>query len=110
MVVTVDFINNFLRDKFNFLPMWRHSTMEISNGFATHKALYLQSVRPTSLMYRRYPYGSFAEYSEEWIRGNRRGLLINARVVGISRGNKGKNLFGFESKDSFCPELRSAKD
>ena len=39
MVVTVDFINNFLRDKFNFLPMWRHSTMEISNDFATQSAI-----------------------------------------------------------------------
>ena len=36
-------------------------------------------------MYHRYAYGSFAEYSEEYIRGNHRGPLINARVVGISR-------------------------
>ena len=51
---------------------------------------------PTSLMYHRYPYGSFAEYSEERIRGNRRGLLTNARVVGISRGNKEKDRRGYE--------------
>ena len=47
-------------------------------------------------MYHRYPYGPFAEYSEESLRGNGRGRLTNARVVGISRGNKEKNPFGFE--------------
>lgn len=75
----------------------------------TFKALYLQSVRSTGLMYHRYLYGSFAEYSVERTRGKRRGFIINARVVGMSRGNKEKNLFGFEAKDSFCPELRCAK-
>ena len=49
-------------------------------------------------MYHRYPYGSFAEYSEECIRGNCRGHLINACVVEISRGNKETNPFGFEQK------------
>ena len=29
---------------------------------------------------------------------------------GILRDNKGKNRSGFEPKDSFCLELRSAKD
>ena len=62
--------------------MWRHSTTE----------LYHQSVRPTCSMCHRYPYGPFAEC----IRGNRRGRLPNACVVGISRGNKEKNPFGFE--------------
>lgn len=68
-----------------------------------------QSVRSTGLTYHRYLYGSFAEYSVERTRGKRRGFIINARVVGMSRGNKEKNLFGFEQKNSFCPELRCAK-
>ena len=42
--------------------------------------------------------GSFAEYSQNCIRGNRRGRLINACVVGISKGNEEKNPFGFEPK------------
>ena len=37
-------------------------------------------------MYHRYPYDSFAEYSN---------IIINACVVGTSGGNKEKNLFGF---------------
>ena len=58
---------------------------------------------PISLMYHRFPYGSFAEYSEKCIRGNRRGLLTNARVVEISRSNKGKNRRGFEPKRFILP-------
>ena len=58
---------------------------------------------PTSLMYNRHPYGFFAEYSEECIRGNRRGHLTNTRVVGISRGNKRKNRRGFEPERYILP-------
>ena len=60
-------------------------------------------------MYHRYSYDSFAEYSEECIRGNRRGHLINAYVVGISRGNKEKNPFGFEPKIHYAPSLEVRK-
>ena len=49
-------------------------------------------------MYHRYPYGPFAENSEEIIRGNHGGHLTNACVVGISEGNEEKNLFGFEQR------------
>ena len=59
-------------------------------------------------MYHRYPYGSFAEYSEECIRGNR-GHLINACVVGISRGNKEKNPFGFKPKTHSAPSCEMRK-
>lgn len=61
-----------------------------------HKALYLQSVRSTCLMYHRFPYDFFAEYSEEYVRSNRRGHVTNAYVVRISRGNKENNQFGVE--------------
>ena len=91
-------------------PLWitylrRHSTTQLFIYSPT------QSVRPTSLMYDRYPYGSFAEYSEECIRGNRRGHLINACVVVISRGNKERNPFGFEPKIYSSPscEVRKVK-
>ena len=40
-----------------------------------HKARYLKSAMPTSLRCHRYPYGSFAELSEDRTRGSRRGLL-----------------------------------
>ena len=72
-----------------------------------HKTtLYRQSVRPTCLMYHRYPYSSFAEYSAECIRGNHRGHLTNACVVWISRGNKEKDLFGFEQKIHSVPNCK----
>ena len=62
-------------------------------------------------MYHRYPYGSLAEYSQECVRGNRRGHLINARIVGISRDNKEKNSFGFEPKihSALSCEVRKVK-
>ena len=53
-----------------------------------HKALYHQSVRPTCLMYHRYPYGSSAEYLEECIHGNGRGHLTNACVWGYRGATK----------------------
>ena len=40
-----------------------------------HEALYLKSAMPTSLRCHRYPYGSFAELSEDRTRDSRRGLL-----------------------------------
>ena len=46
-------------------------------------------------MCHRYPYGSFAECSEECIRGNRRDTS-NKRV--FSRDIEGENPFGFEQK------------
>ena len=51
-------------------------------------------------MYHRHPYGSFAEYSEECIPGNRREYLTNSCVVVTSGGNKKKNLFGFEQQSA----------
>ena len=74
---------------------------------SSHKALYLQSVRP--IRKYRYPYGSFAEYTEECIRGNNRGRLINACVVGISMGKKEKNPFGFEQKIHSAPSCEVRK-
>ena len=55
------------------------------------------------------PHGSFAEYSEECIRGNCRGHLINACVVRISRGNEEKNPFGFEPKILSAPSCKVRK-
>ena len=45
-------------------------------------------------MYHRYPYGSFAEYSEECIRGNRRGTS-NKRVCS-------RDIEGQIRKESVC--------
>ena len=74
-----------------------------------HKALYLKSAMPTSLMCHRYhPYGSSAESSEEHIRGNRRGLLTNARDTDGQQRKESAWLLN--QRDSVCPELRSAKD
>ena len=59
-------------------------------------------------MYHRYPYGSFAEYSEECIRSNRRGLVINARVVGMDiEGQQRKESVWFGTKRFILP--RAAK-
>ena len=63
---------------------------------------------PTSLMCHRYPYGSFAESSGERIRGNRRGLLTNARD--IDGQQRKESAWLLNQRDSVCPELRSAKD
>ena len=54
------------------------STTELSNGFAVQRAM--PSKRNTGMpMYHRYLYVSFAEFSEERIRGDRRGTS-NKRV------------------------------
>ena len=53
------------------------STTELSNGFAVQR--YRQSAIPTCPMYHRYHYVSFVEFSEERIRGDRRGTS-NKRV------------------------------
>ena len=74
-----------------------------------HKALYLKSAMPTSLMCHRYPYGSFAEFSGECIiRGNRRGLLTNGRD--IDGQQRKESAWLLNKRDSVCPELGSAKD
>ena len=62
----------------------------------------------TRLMCHRYPYGSFAESSGERIRGNRRGLLTNARD--IDGQQRKESAWLLNQRDSVCPELRSAKD
>ena len=72
--------------------------MELSYGFATQNAIPSKREADMPNVPHRYPYGSFAEYSEECIRSNCRGYLTNACVVGISRGNKEKNPLGFEQK------------
>ena len=77
--------------------MWRHLTTELSDSFATKSSI--PSMRKTDMPnVPSISYDSFAEYSEECIRGNRRGHLTNACVVRISRDNKEKNPFGFEQK------------
>lgn len=52
------------------------------------------------------PYGPSAEYLKEGVRGNGHGRLRNARVVGMSRGDKGnakKHLsFNSEASESSC--------
>ena len=59
-----------------------------------HKALYLQSVRPTCLMCHRYPYGgSSAECLEECTRGNRRGTS-NKRVCNRDIEGQGQGFGG----------------
>ena len=60
-------------------------------------------------MFHRYLYGSFAEYSEDCVRANRRGHLINARVVEIWRGNKEKNPFAFEPNIHSAPSCEVRK-
>ena len=62
----------------------------------------------TRLMCHRYPYGFFAESSGERIRGNRRGLLTNARD--IDGQQRKESAWLLNQRDSVCPELRSAKD
>ena len=73
-----------------------------------HKALYLKGAMPTSLMCHRYPYSFFAKFSGERIRGNRRGLLTNARDTDGQQRKESAWLLN--QRDSVCPELRSAKD
>ena len=58
-------------------------------------------------MCHRYPYGSFAESSGERIRGNRRGLVTNARD--IEGQQRKESAWLLNKRDSVCPELRSAK-
>ena len=85
--------------------MWRHSTSEISNGFAAHLSLYLKSAMPTSLRCHRCPYGSFAEFSGDRTRGSRRGLLNKlARYRWLT---KKRISVAFESKRFSLP--RAAK-
>ena len=67
-----------------------------------HKALHLQSVRPTRLMCHRYSYGSSAECLEECTRGRmyRRGTS-NKRVCSKDiEGQLRKEPFGFEQSHS----------
>ena len=60
-------------------------------------------------MKHRYSYDSFAEYSEECIRGNRRGIS-NKRVCSRDiEGQLRKESVWFRTEESFCPEPRSAK-
>ena len=97
---SVDTVVRVSNKKFEKYPpsyLWWHSTTEFSDGFAT-QSVYHQTVRLTCPVYHRYPYGPFAEYSKECIRGNRRGRLTNVCVVGISSGNKEKNPLDFEQK------------
>ena len=61
-------------------------------------------------MYHRYPYGPFAEYSEEIIRGNHDGHLTNVDVrSGDIGGQRRKESVWFKTEDSFRYEQRSAK-
>ena len=82
-----------------------------SRNFPTasrHKALYLQSVRPTCLMYHRYSYGSFAEYWEEGIRGRMqpsRTSNKHVRSEGVE-GQQRKESVWFRTKDSEANTIR----
>ena len=87
--------------------MWRHSATELSKGFTTQSAI--PSRREVDMPNVPSIYGSFAEYSEDCIRGNCRGHLINAYVVEISRGNKEQNPFGFEQKIHSAPSYEVRK-
>lgn len=43
-------------------------------------------------MNHRYPYGPSADYLEEGVRGNGRGRLTTAYIVGILKGDKKKRM------------------
>ena len=83
--------------------------MELSDGFATQIAIPSKRKADVPNVYHRYRYGSFAEYPEECIPGNRRGTS-NKRVCGRDiEGQLRKESVWFRTKESFCPKPRSAK-
>ena len=89
----------------SLFDMWRHLTTELSNGFVTQSAI--PSKRKADMPnVPSISYGFFAEYC---IRGKRRRHLINACVVGILKGNKEKNPFGFQPKIYSAPSCEVRK-
>ena len=66
---TNHFSSQVVQRNFN---LWRHRPRNFPTA-SRYKELCRQSAIPTCPMYHRYPYVSFADFSEERIRGDRRG-------------------------------------
>ena len=75
---------------FGKYSMWK-GTQQQNFRISKYIKVYHRSVRPTGLMSHRYPCGSLV-YLEEGVRGNGRGRLTNACIVGILRGDKKKRM------------------